>query len=551
MECERERSDDMADASPSGGSPAGAASQGAFPRGGEWAIHAVPAAETLTPDDRYEELFVEVQMQRVYPDGKIFVDCSPKRDPENILADYRRQRSQPGFDLAAFVHANFEPQHPDPRDYVAPAGRSLPDHIDALWDVLSRRPDEHPKSSSLLPLPEPYVVPGGRFCEIYYWDTYFTVLGLAASGRRDLMHGMADNFAYLIETYGHIPNGNRTYYLGRSQPPLFACIVELFEQHDIRRAEHYLPMLHKEHAYWMSDAAHVQRGEAHGPVVRFEDGSLLNRYWDDRDTARPQSYREDILLAERSGRPPHEVFRDTRAGAACGWDFSSRWFDDPQDMATIRTTQILPVDLNCFLYKLESVIAELHEQKGDAATAGEFREHAAARRQAIERVFWNEAQQTYLDYDWQRKAPRERINAATVTPLFCGLASETQARAVAKCVREQLLDKGGLATTLIENGQQWDRPNGWAPLQWIAIVGLKNYGEDALADEIATRWLNTVASVYRASSKFVEKYDVASAKPGGGGEYALQDGFGWTNGVTRRLLQMYPDHPAHQVRAGG
>lgn len=513
-------------------------------------LDGMPLADVKTPTDRYQELFVDIQMQRVYPDGKIFADCSPKRDPREILADYRAHHDDAGFDLKRFVEANFEPQHPNPHDYVSPAGRSLPEHIDRLWDVLSRRPEEHPQSSSLLPLPKPYVVPGGRFCEIYYWDTYFTMLGLAVSKRHDLMHDMADNFAYLIDTYGHVPNGNRTYYLGRSQPPLFAYIVELFEKHEIRRAEHYLPMLRKEHAYWMCGAEYLQPGTQRACVVCLDDGTLLNRYWDERDTPRDQSYREDILTARGSNRPEHEVYRDTRAGAACGWDFSSRWFDDPQDMSTIRTTAILPVDLNCFLHKLETVIADLSERTGDAQTAQEFHSHAEARQQAIQQVFWNEEQQTYLDYDWSRKIPRPRINAATVTPLFCKLAGNEQARAVAATVRDKLLDQGGLATTLIHNGQQWDQPNGWAPLQWMAIIGLKHYGEDALADDIADRWLNTVATVFRKSSKLVEKYDLQSAQPGGGGEYPGQDGFGWTNGVTRTLLEMYPEHPANRARAG-
>lgn len=510
----------------------------------------VPPGDTLTPDDRYQELFVEVQMQRVYPDGKIFVDCAPRRPPDEILAAYRCYRDRPGFELDKFVHENFEPQHPDPGNYVAPAGRGLVEHIDALWNVLQRRPDEHPRSSSLLRLPRPYVVPGGRFCEIYYWDTYFTILGLAASGRNDLMRAMADNFAYLVRTYGHVPNGNRTYYLGRSQPPLFAYVVELLETKDCCQAQDYLPCLVREHAYWMAGVQHLAPGEQRAHAVRLDDGSVLNRYWDMRDTLREQSYREDVLTACASGRPRHEVFRDTRAGAACGWDFSSRWFADPQDMATIRTTKILPVDLNCFLYKLECVIADLSAHADHPGNAKAFQALADARREAIDKYFWNRERGVYLDYDWQLKAPRQALNAATLTPLFCRLASAEQAKSVTAVVRKTLLDPGGLATTLVVNGQQWDRPNGWAPLQWIAVIGLKSYGHHALADDIADRWLNTVATVYRTSNKFVEKYDLQSARPGDGGEYALQDGFGWTNGVTRALLAMYPHHPAHHACAG-
>ncbi|MGH8151145.1 MAG: alpha,alpha-trehalase TreF [Rhodanobacteraceae bacterium] len=524
---------------------------GQLPHGAEWDIDHVPRAETLTPDDRYQELFVEVQMQQVYPDGKLFADASPNRDPEDILAEYRSHHQHKAFDLKRFVHANFTVQHPDPKAYVAPKGRPLKEHIDTLWDALSRKPEEHPAISSLLPLPRTYVMPGGRFSEFYYWDTIFTMLGLAASGRRDLMHGMADDFAYLIETYGHVPNGNRTYYLSRSQPPLFGYIVELIEQHQIRRAQHYLPMLRKEYAYWMAGAGHLDAGEAHACVVRLDDGSLLNRYWDDCDKPREASHREDVLTARRAKRPAAAVFRNTRAVGASGWDFSSRWFEDPKDLATVCITHILPVDLNCFLHKLETVIANLSARADDPVSTKYFHDAAEARATAIDKYFWDAKRGVYLDYDREKRQPRARINAAAATPLFCGLASASQAHAVAATLRGELLDPGGLATTTIKNGQQWDQPNGWAPLQWIAIQGLKHYGEDALADDIAGCWMNTVAAVYKQTRKLVEKYDIRDIRPGGGGEYSLQDGFGWTNGVTRALMEQYPDHPAAKTMAAG
>ncbi|HET6912186.1 MAG TPA: alpha,alpha-trehalase TreF [Rhodanobacteraceae bacterium] len=522
---------------------------GELSHGAEWDVDSVPRADPLTPDVRYQELFAEVQMRRVYPDGKIFADCSPNRDPEEILSEYRSHRQRAGFDLKRFVHANFTEQKPDSKACVAPKGRPLKEHIDALWDVLARKPEQHPAFSSLLPLPRTYVMPGGRFSEFYYWDTTFTMLGLAASGRRDLMQDMAEDFAYLTETCGHVPNGNRTYYRSRSQPPLFAYVFELFEQHQFRCATQFLPALRKEYAYWMSGAGYLDAGEQHDRVVRLDDGSLLNRYWDDRDTPREAGYREDVLTARKSGRRPAEVFRETRSVGASGWDFSSRWFEDPQDLATVRITRLLPVDLNCFLHKLETVIADFSERAGDPVSAVYFHDAAEARAKAIDKFFWNAKRKAYLDYDWEKKQPRERINAATATPLFCGLASAGQAQGVAATIRGELLDPGGLATTTIKNGQQWDQPNGWAPLQWIAIQGLKRYGEDALADDIATRWLDTVARVYMQTGKFVEKYDLRAIQPGGGGEYEVQDGFGWTNGVTRALIQQYPDHPAAAAKA--
>src|SRR5690606_7770115 len=172
----------------------------------------VSDADTLSPADRYQELFVDVQMGRVFADSKTFVDCTPRRHPEQILDAYRAQRAAAGFDLKAFVAEHFSLFEMPPSQFVADPDDALSAHIDRLWPVLSRHPGEHPARSSLLPLPHVYVVPGGRFTEFYYWDSYFTMLGLDVSGRRDLLRAMADNFAYLIDTYGHIPNGNRTYY---------------------------------------------------------------------------------------------------------------------------------------------------------------------------------------------------------------------------------------------------------------------------------------------------------------------------------------------------
>jgi alpha,alpha-trehalase len=134
--------------------------------------------------------------------------------------------------------------------------------------------------------------------------------------------------------------------------------------------------------------------------------------------------------------------------------------------------------------------------------------------------------------------------------LFTGLAQPARAHRVARVVEAQLLKPGGLVTTAVASGQQWDLPNGWAPLQWVAVRGLRAYGEAELARTIAERWLANVDQVYRASGKLVEKYDVVDlGRPGGGGEYPLQDGFGWTNGVTAQLMHLYPDSKRCSVQA--
>src|SRR5690606_1822138 len=253
-----------------------------------------------------------------------------------------------------------------------PRRENLRAHIDALWPLLTRRSPAPLPHDSLLPLPHPYVVPGGRFREVYYWDSYFTMRGLAESGEDTLSRQMLDNFAHLIDTWGHIPNGNRSYYLSRSQAPFFSHMVMLEARADPMLPARYLRQLRREHAFWMDGAEGLAPGQAHRRVVRLADGSLLNRYRDDRDTPRPESFLEDRTTAAASARPAAEVWRELRSGAESGWDYSSRWLDQSMRLESIRVTSRVPVDLNSLLHHLESTIATACRQAGDSACAREF-----------------------------------------------------------------------------------------------------------------------------------------------------------------------------------
>lgn len=503
-------------------------------------IEGLPASDALTPADRYLELFEQVQSSGLFADSKTFPDCAPRMDPLDILIRYRRIKRRPDFDLRLFVSRHFWLPVQIDSQYVSNPENSLKEHIDQLWPVLTREPQDHIPWSSLLALPQAYIVPGGRFSETYYWDSYFTMLGLAESGRNDLLKCMADNFAWMIEKYGHIPNGNRTYYLSRSQPPVFALMVELFEEDGVRGARRYYEHLLMEYAFWMDGAESLNHNQAYRHAVRMPDGSLLNRYWDDRDTPRDESWIEDVETAKHSGRPPSEVYRDLRAGAESGWDYSSRWLRDTQRLASIRTTQFIPIDLNAFLFKLESTIANLSGLKGDREGEAMFRQRASDRRAAVNKYLWDEEKGCYRDYDW-RRGEQALFSAASIVPLYVGMTTHEQADRIAVAVRERLLTPGGMMATEYETGEQWDKPNGWAPLQWMAIQGFKLYGNDALGDEIAHAWLKTVNGFYKQHHKLIEKYHIASSTPreGGGGEYPLQDGFGWSNGVVRRLIGLY------------
>jgi alpha,alpha-trehalase len=303
----------------------------------------------------------------------------------------------------------------------------------------------------------------------------------------------------------------------------------------------YLPELKTEYVFWMEGANGLKPGSAHRRAVALDDGSILNRYWDDSDKPRDESYREDVALAETAHRPPQEIYREIRAGAESGWDFSSRWFADSRTLAAIDTTEIIPVDLNALMFGLEHAIRAGCERAGDPGCAEDFARRAGARRAAIDRYLWDPSGGVYLDYRWTLKERIGHITAATLYPLFTRVASEGAAASVAKAVEAELLKPGGIVTTTLMTGQQWDAPNGWAPLQWIAVEGLTGYGQNRLAETIACRWMANVARVYRSTGKLIEKYDViATDKPGGGGEYPTQDGFGWTNGVMEKLMALYP-----------
>ncbi|OCS46259.1 alpha,alpha-trehalase TreA [Ralstonia pickettii] len=499
----------------------------------------VGAALPPSPDKLYGDLFVAVQTAQVYPDQKTFVDAVPKAAPAVILQAYQAQKNVPGFSLKAFVDQYFTPPVDTP--VTPPAGQSLRAHINWLWPALTRTTTTAPDNSSLIPLPKPYVVPGGRFREGYYWDTYFTMLGLQEAGREDLVDNMLDNFAYAIDQFGHIPNGNRTYYLSRSQPPFFALMVELAAQKEGDAAlKRYLPQLRKEYAYWMRGAATTPGGQAASNVVVMRDGTVLNRYWDDQDTPRPESYLQDVTTAQQTpARPANEVWRDLRAAAESGWDFSSRWFGDNATLGTIRTTSIVPVDLNSLMFQLEKTIARGCTAARDFACTVEYSVRAGKRAVAIERYLWHPAGY-YADYDWQLGRIRDNKSAAMAYPLFVGAARPDRAWKTLQWTQRALLQVGGLSTTTFKTGQQWDAPNGWAPLQWIALRGAQRYGWQPLAQAIGERFLGSVEQLYASQQKLVEKYIVdGTGTGGGGGEYPLQDGFGWTNGVTLKLLDAY------------
>ena len=479
------------------------------------------------------ELFARVQCQPLFPDSKTFADAVPNKPWADISQAFEWWKTHGNGDLLAFVQQHFIlPQHAELK--AEHGSQSLASYIAESWARLTR-PADSAGAGSLIPLPHPYLVPGGRFREIYYWDSYFSALGLVHAGKHQLVRDMLENFIAIQAQMGCIPNGNRLYYRSRSQPPVLALLVEMVLAQDASPdlLVRCYGALQAEYAFWMRGGDQLSPGQQRYRVVKMPCGAVLNRYYDESMSPRPESYREDIELAEHLAPSARgQFYQDLRAACESGWDFSSRWLADPYRLDSIQTTAVVPVDLNAFMFNLERQLATLAEALHYPDQQRLFQQASEQRRQAIYQYLWHPDSQFFMDWHVPSQGHTKARSLAAVVPLFVGLATRVQACAVADALKSEFLRSGGLVTTGEQTGQQWDAPNGWAPLQWMAVAGLKHYGFDDLACDIARRWCDNVEHYFQQQGVVLEKYDVCQpANKAGGGEYEVQLGFGWTNGV--------------------
>ncbi len=505
--------------------------------------------EIVKPEEYYSsDLFIDVQLEAIFEDSKTFTDLVPNTSYKEVMKLYEQQKDKPEFNLEQFVSDNFSDQSLAVLKFETDTTKNMYEHISSIWDKLKRGPDSYNPNSSRIALPKEYIVPGGRFQEIYYWDSYFTLEGLLLDGQEDIALAMVDNFAHLIDSIGFIPNGTRNYYLTRSQPPFFSLMVDAVSRSDSTRVQEYLPQLLKEYAYWMEGEEELE--EVYGAinhVILLPDEVILNRYWDRGVTPRPEAYKEDTHLAAdlEDEEAKKELYSNLRTGAASGWDFSSRWYKEEGNFASTATAEIIPVDLNSLLYFMEMTIARGYRMNGDLKSESDFLDQALNRKMAIREVLWDEEAQFYGDFNFVEQELTGQYTLAGAYPLYFEIATKKQALAVKEKLISDFLKPGGLVSTLHNTGQQWDAPNGWAPLQWMAVHGLLNYGFQEEASEIMQRWLAVNERVYQNTGKMMEKYNVEDLSLlSGGGEYPTQDGFGWTNGVAlgfRDLLQEMED----------
>jgi len=494
------------------------------------------------PEIEFYPLFHDLAVNRILADGKALSDSIPKFPIQEILFNYSIQKQENGFDLTKFYNLNFEQPKSSDSEFETDKSRTILTHLENLWSQLTKQADKHINGSTLVSLPNPYIVPGGRFSEIYYWDSYFTMLGLKVSGKKDIIKSMIDNFAYLIDEIGFIPNGNRTYFLSRSQPPFFAMMISLLDSMDeLYDHTQYLNALEKEYLFWTKgDTLMTEAITQQFHSLLISNNEILHRYWDNLDTPRSEMYADDLHLASNSTVDHKSLFRNLRCACESGWDFSSRWCSESLRLETIRTSELAAVDLNCLLYNLEKTLANFYKCNENLSKYNFYSAKAESRKELIQKYFWNDVDGFYYDYDFTNKTLIDRITVAGIFPLVFGIASSEQAKRTLKFLEKHLLRAGGIVTTNIHSGQQWDAPNGWAPLQWMVIKAAENYGHTELAETIAVRWLTLNKKVFDKTGKMMEKYNVEDTElESGGGEYPVQDGFGWTNGVFLALNEKY------------
>lgn len=500
-------------------------------------LHTV-GQQPVTPDKLYGQLFTDVQLSGIFPDAKTFADCIPKRDPKEIVADYMKVKNNPAirFSLQMFVEENFDmPPAPAVLNYVMQE-KNLSNHVRNLWSVLEKPADTVAKGSSLIALPHAYIVSGGRFREMNYRDAYFIMLGLKETGRADLMDSIVRNCAWLIKKYGYIPEGNRSYYLGRSQPPFFAFMVQLLaEVKGEQVLKTYLSALKKEYDFWMDKTGITKHR------VTMPDGSVLNRYYDRFANTRPEAYSKDKSLTDQLSAAQSETMnRHIRAAAEAGWSMSNRWMTDPADMKSIQTISIVPIDLNCLLYELEMLIARAEKKYGSMAVSTRFSLLAAKRKKAIVKYCWNKQLGFFCDYNISKKKIQPNITAAGMFPLFTRICTQDQADTLSATAMAKLVKPGGLVNTEVTGLQQNDAPNGWAYLQWITVIGARNYGLPDLAVAVGKSWIELNEKWYETSGKLFDRYNVMNIeKEPVTGEYPAQEGFGPTNGVYLALKAMF------------
>jgi alpha,alpha-trehalase len=438
--------------------------------------------------------------------------------------------------------------------------------------------------AGLLYLPSKYVVPGGRFNEMYGWDSYFIIRGLVRDNRIELARGMVENFFFEIEHYGAVLNANRTYYLTRSQPPFLTSMILAVYEAQKAAGHEDRAWLEKAYGYAARDYSLWTRD----PHLAGSTG--LSRYYDFGNGPAPESLKDETghltqvaayFLAHPGGGRGYltptktgegsqapvgpqfglqvcettttmarsdcasagsaalstDYYKGDRAMRESGYDISFRF--GPFGAAT---HHYAPVCLNSLLYKTEEDLALMSDMLGRKKEAADWRKRADERKERIQTYLWDAKRGLYFDYDFEKQLQSSYEYVTTFLPMWTGIASPEQARAIMKNLG--VFEKpGGLVMSPFESGAQWDYPYAWAPNQLLADEGIRRYGFKDDADRVSYEFLSTVAENFRRDGTIREKYNAvtrSSETQVTAGYHMNIVGFGWTNGVFLALLNQLP-----------
>uniref|UniRef100_A0A915J566 Trehalase n=1 Tax=Romanomermis culicivorax TaxID=13658 RepID=A0A915J566_ROMCU len=483
-----------------------------------------------------------VHRLHIYPDSKDYVDMPLKFSPNETLDAFNitfpDKENITKEALQNFIDEYF---HPPSRAY----------EINKLWLQLCKEVNSsvalYPDRYSMLYVPYPFIIPGGRFREFYNWDTYWIELGLLYSGMYNTTKHIIKNFSYLVERYGLVPNGGRTYYLSRSHPPMFIPMVYRFyqEKRDQRQfVLSLLPSLEKELRFWINNRS---------TNYRLDDSRTLPVFHYDTRTnvPRPESYFEDVATAiNKTESEKPLLYKNIAAAAETGWDFTSRFFEDKLRLSSAVTQRIWPVDLNAYMCQNYFMLSELFKMTGNQKKAAIYEEEYEKMRSLMMTLFYNETVGSWFDYDSQIGQHNTNFYTSNLMPLYANCYTFVEDKMYEKTMK-YFENSGadnypnGIPVSLLKTGQQWDLPNMFPNLNHMIIEGFERTGHvglKQLALKIADELLRDIYLLYQNTSSMYEKYNVeAPQRAGGGGEYDVQVGFGWTNGVVLDLLRQYGD----------
>jgi len=417
-------------------------------------------------------------------------------------------------------------------------------------EILQLPEHGEPAVEGLLYLPHSYVVPGGRFNEMYGWDSFFISMGLLRDGEVQLAKDMTDNFLYEIREYGKVLNANRTYYLTRSQPPfLTEMLLGVYRRtHDLDWLRSAIPEIEKYYRYWTTEphltpetglSRYFDSGEGPAPEVLVSeiDSHGHNEYDLIRGYFRTHhitDYDAGQYYDAKADRLTPLFYTGDRSMRESGFDPSTRFGPFSVDIIHYN-----PVCLNSLLYVMETQTAEILEIAGRESDAQAWKDRGRNRAEAVNRLMWDGRRGLYFDYNFVKHGVREYPFLTTFYPLWARLAGKEQAAAVVHNLR--VFEKpGGLETSTFRSGDQWDAPFGWAPLEYLAVEGLRRYGYEAEADRLAQRFLSLMTAEFDKSGTLVEKYDVVSCREDVAarlrfGYRTNEAGFGWTNAAFTAL----------------